>query len=70
VDDIEVYSKRLDALVSTVRQLQQAEAQISKPDHRIPSAPMSTRQRRVNDRLSGVGRYRAELYLVHLMPAS
>jgi hypothetical protein len=54
VDLIEAYSKRLDladALVSAVRQLQQAQAQTGEPAPSMRSTPLSHRQWRVGDRL-------------------
>jgi histidine ammonia-lyase len=55
VDLIRAYSNRrdlADALVSTVQQLRQAQAQISGPANSVRSAPLRTRQWRIGDRLS------------------
>jgi uncharacterized protein (DUF2235 family) len=55
VDLIRAYSNRrdvADALVSTVQQLRQAQAQGSGTTNSVRSTPLSTRQWRVGDRLS------------------
>jgi hypothetical protein len=52
VDLIGAYSNRRDALVSTVQQLRQAQEHPSEPAYNVRSAPLSTRQWRVKDRLS------------------
>jgi uncharacterized protein (DUF2235 family) len=55
VDLIRAYSNRrdvADALVSTVQQLRQAQAQGSGTTNSVRSTPLSTRQWRVGDRMS------------------
>ncbi len=52
---MQAYSNRLDlahALISTVQQLRQAQAQTTASAQSVRSAPLSTRQWRMGDRLS------------------
>lgn len=54
VDLIAAYSKRqdlADSLVSAVQRLRQAQVEASEPAHSVRSAPLSTRQWRIEDRL-------------------